>query len=52
MTIHEQDKQGYRALTVALYTGHKSITNYINATWYTIHTCTQIKTEQQKSPIY
>jgi len=35
MTIREQDKQGYRALTVALNTSYYSITNYINATWYT-----------------
>jgi len=35
MTIHEQDKQGFRALTVALNTSYKSITNYINAAWYT-----------------
>jgi len=34
MPIHEQDKKGYRALTVALNTSYKSISNYINATWY------------------
>jgi len=34
MTIHGQDKHGYRALTVALNTSYKSITNDINATWY------------------